>query len=53
MTSSQVTIDANMKQALLIVAAKMSLEQRQILGFQLKDLVSSCIINGDPCDTNK
>lgn len=42
-----------MKQALQIVAAKMSPELRQILGFQLKDLVSSCIINGDPCDQAK
>ncbi|KAH7722928.1 hypothetical protein AAVH_09584, partial [Aphelenchoides avenae] len=43
-------VDANMKQALETVAATMSLEQRQIVGFQLKDLVSSCIMNGEPCD---
>lgn len=43
-------MDANMKQALETVAATMSLEQRQIVGFQLKDLVSSCIMNGEPCD---
>ncbi|KAH7705956.1 degenerin unc-8 [Aphelenchoides avenae] len=51
-SSNQVVVDANMKQALQIVAAKMSPELRQILGFQLKDLVSSCIINGDPCDSD-
>ncbi|KAH7714739.1 degenerin unc-8 [Aphelenchoides avenae] len=51
-SSDQVVIDAIMKQALQTVAAKMSPVLRQILGFQLKDLVSSCIMNGDPCDTN-
>ncbi|KAH7724026.1 degenerin unc-8 [Aphelenchoides avenae] len=45
-----VVIDAVMKQALQTVAAKMSPELRQILGFQLKDLVSACIINGEPCE---
>ncbi|KAH7712987.1 degenerin unc-8 [Aphelenchoides avenae] len=48
--NSQVLVDAYMKLALQIIAAKMTPEQRQIVGFQLKDLVSSCIMNGEPCD---
>ncbi|KAH7666401.1 Na+ channel [Aphelenchoides avenae] len=28
----------------------MSPEERQVVGFQLKDLVSSCIMDGEPCD---
>lgn len=39
-----------MKLALLTVAAKMSPDVRQTVGFGLKDLISSCIFNGDPCD---
>ncbi|KAH7708924.1 Degenerin unc-8 [Aphelenchoides avenae] len=50
-SNSQVLIDGYMKLGLQIVAAKMSPEERQVVGFQLKDLVSSCIINGEPCDS--
>ncbi|KAH7707552.1 degenerin unc-8 [Aphelenchoides avenae] len=50
-SNSQVLIDGFMKLGLQIVAAKMSPEERQAVGFQLKDLVSSCIINGEPCDS--
>lgn len=46
-------IDARTKLALLTVAAKMSPEERQLLGFGFKDLVSSCIINGEPCNMDK
>ncbi|KAH7694385.1 degenerin unc-8, partial [Aphelenchoides avenae] len=49
-SKSQVLLDAYMKLALQIVAAKMSPQERQVVGFQLKDLVSSCIMNGEPCD---
>ncbi|KAH7717283.1 degenerin unc-8 [Aphelenchoides avenae] len=49
-SNSQVLVDAFMKLALQTVAAKMSTETRQIVGFQLKDLVSSCIMNGESCD---
>ncbi|KAH7714755.1 hypothetical protein AAVH_17895 [Aphelenchoides avenae] len=51
--NSQVLVDAYMKLALQIIAAKMTPEQRQIVGFNLKDLVSSCIMNGEPCDMIK
>ncbi|KAH7721196.1 degenerin unc-8 [Aphelenchoides avenae] len=50
--SDQVSIDARMKEALQVVAATMPPEVRELVGFPLKDLVSSCIINGKPCDRN-
>ncbi|KAH7706065.1 degenerin unc-8, partial [Aphelenchoides avenae] len=49
-STSQVVVDGNMKQALQTIAAKMTPEQRQALGFKLKDLVSSCIMDGERCD---
>ncbi|KAH7694800.1 CRE-DEL-1 protein, partial [Aphelenchoides avenae] len=49
-SNSQVVVDGFMKQALQTVASKMSPELRQTLGFKLKDLVSSCIMDGEPCD---
>ncbi|KAH7709185.1 Degenerin unc-8 [Aphelenchoides avenae] len=52
-SNDQVVVDAKMKEALQIIAAKMTPELRQKLGFKLKDLTSSCIMNGEPCDLEK